>query len=1076
MSNSRSRLARCPANCGSAGQERRGLALAWIGMPPVEERPIALSEPQREVASREQGKLLVVGVAGSGRTEALAARLARLAEAGEGALALTGSRTSALGLRTRAEGRVSGAFEEIVVLSHREAAMRLLHEHAAEAGLNPFLEQLSAAERLALLLDRLDDLPLRRHEIRGNAAGLLARLIARIDALKAAGVQTEQFRAWSDELTAEAGDGAARDSAEREREFADLYELHDAILTEAGAIDEGSALLELTRLLGERPGLADAVADRFPHLLVDELEDACPAERSLIDRLAREAGSVILASDDDQARARCGGAAGWARAAFGDALAELALEGAHRYGGELLDAAHAVIAPAESHGEQPRRALGPETEVAFWRCANERAEAQAVARAIESALAAGELDIERTCVAVPESGGYSRTIAGALEERRVPHRITGGGAFYLRPEVRDVIAWLRLLADPTDAAAAVRALSRPPVELRAVDLARCTTIARRRKLDMVSALEASLESPQIPPEARDRIRRFLGLHGAAAKAMGELPTDVFVRRLIERVGFRRQRLFAAHPEAVERLRNLSRLGELAAVWTRREPGGSAREFVRYLVAVSEAGVSPEDEAAMQTAGAIRVIPFGELKGLEFDRIFVVGLDAATVPGPVPPGAAQVPLALGGPTSGHEEAQRRLLYMAMTRARAGLVLTRAEGGEDGDLRPSPFYEEARAVLDAREEEHGEELYGPAEGLHATYRMIQDEVLEEAWRAGGSLNEPRLDTYIDVNRAVARFLELLKLSALIQRPGEEPTAEALAAINDLVGQGASEGQRESLSSSALDDYLVEADGERRRRGELVAARDEPSLEAFLPRRGDGLALSATDIDLYRTCPLKYKFARVFGIPQEPTINQRFGIVIHQVLERFHGQDPESGPNSLNRLMTLFAAAWRRAGFGDSDDELQYRERAIEALRRYHARESTSGSSPRWVERKFDFQVGPHHLRGRVDRVDELPEGGYELIDYKTGDPKPKRELESDVQLAIYRLAAREAWRLDGAAGSYWYVLADEKVAVGASADDLERVEGTVLEVGEGILSQDFEPRPSPEICSWCDFRLICPASEA
>ena len=154
-----------------------------------------------------------------------------------------------------------------------------------------------------------------------------------------------------------------------------------------------------------------------------------------------------------------------------------------------------------------------------------------------------------------------------------------------------MIAWLRLLADPTDAAAAVRALSRPPVELRSVDLARCTTIARRRKLDMVSALEASLESPQIPPEARDRIREFLQLHRAAARAMGEMRADVFVRRLIERIGFRRHRLFAAHPEAAERLRNLSRLGELAGAWTRREPGGSNRDFVRYLVAVSEAGVS-----------------------------------------------------------------------------------------------------------------------------------------------------------------------------------------------------------------------------------------------------------------------------------------------------------------------------------------------------------------------------------------------------------------------------------------------------------------------------------------------------
>jgi DNA helicase-2/ATP-dependent DNA helicase PcrA len=595
---------------------------------------------------------------------------------------------------------------------------------------------------------------------------------------------------------------------------------------------------------------------------------------------------------------------------------------------------------------------------------------------------------------------------------------------------------------------------------------------------MVSALEASLESPQIPPEARDRVRGFLNLYAAAARAMGQLSADVFVRRLIERVGFRRQRLFAASPEAAERLRNLSRLGEVAAAWARREPGGSNRDFVRYLVAVSEAGVSPEDEPDAPPAEAVRVAPLSALKGLEFDHVYLAGMQAAAMPGPVPASAPDVPMALGGGGPSHADQQRRLMYTAMTRASSRLVMARPESTEDGAVRASPYYEDALAVLGGTEQEHGEELYGPAEGLHATYRMIQDEVLEEAWRAGGQLNEPRLDTAMDVDRAVVRFLELLKLAALIQRPGDESVADSLRNVNDVLAQAISAAQRQSLSDSGLDGYLADEESESARRRDLIKARDEPSLEAFLPKRGQGLALSATDINLYKTCPLKYKFARVFGIPQEQTINQRFGIVIHQVLERYHGQEPSGGEaGGLDRLIALFSAAWRRSGFGESDDDLQYRERGIEALRLYHAREEARGSNPRWVERKFDFQVGPHHLRGRVDRVDELPDGRFELIDYKTGDPRPQRELETDIQLAIYRLAAREAWRLDSTSmGSYWYVLADEKVAVGGSPDDLERVEGTVLEVGEGIMGQDFEPRPSPEICSWCDFRLICPASEA
>jgi DNA helicase-2/ATP-dependent DNA helicase PcrA len=1041
-----------------------------------------LDEAQQRVLDHEEGPLLVLGVAGSGRTEALSRRLAALAAAGKRALVLTCSQATATRIRARAEETVEAPFEELEVHTHQGTAARLLREHAAEAGLDPFVESLTGAERLAMLLERVDELPLRRHEIRGNAAGLLARIVDRIDALKSAGVTAERFRDWAEGLERDAEADAGRDAAAREREFAQIYELHDSMLRAAGAIDGGEGVLELTRLLGERPGLAAAIADRFPHLIVDELEDACPAERSLVAALARGARTAVVSCDDDQSRAPCGGGAAWARETFDGP--EVVLDTAQRYGGDLLDAAHAVVAPAERNTEVTRRAGGPATRIRFWRSANERAEAQAVARDIEAALAAGEVAIQEICVAVPRGGGRARAIAAALEERRVPHRLTGPGAFFQRPEIRDVIAWLRLLADPTDTAAAVRALSRPPVELRSVDLARCTTIARRRKLDMVSALEASLESPQIPPEARDRIRNFLGLHAAAARAMGEMRADVFVRRLIERIGFRRHRLFAAHPEAAERLRNLSRLGELAATWTRREPGGSNRDFVRYLAAVSEAGVSPADEPVEPIAGAIRVMPLDTLKGLEFARVYVVGLHAGAVPGTAPAGPPAVPPALSGAGPSHEGEQRRLLYTAMTRAHQELVMSRSETTEEGETRPSPFYEEARAVLDASEQDHGEELFGPAEGLQATYRMIQDEVLEEAWRAGGKLREPRLDTYMDVTTAVGRFLELVKLAGLIQRPGEEPVTEALPAINELLEQAISPEQRQALTDSGLDAYLLDEEGAAKRRKELIAARDEPSLEAFLPRRGEGLALSATDIELYRTCPLKYKFARVFGIPQETTINQRFGIVIHQVLERYHASTAattestagEAEAGSLERLMALFAAAWRRAGFGESDDELQFRERATEALRRYHARESSSGSSPRWLERKFDFRIGPHHLRGRVDRVDELPSGEYELIDYKTGDPKPQRALEGDVQLAIYRLAAREAWKLERAAGSYWYVLADEKVAVGGSPDDLERVEGVVLEVGEGILGQDFEPRPSPEICSWCDFRLICPASEA
>ncbi len=117
------------------------------------------------------------------------------------------------------------------------------------------------------------------------------------------------------------------------------------------------------------------------------------------------------------------------------------------------------------------------------------------------------------------------------------------------------------------------------------------------------------------------------------------------------------------------------------------------------------------------------------------------------------------------------------------------------------------------------------------------------------------------------------------------------------------------------------------------------------------------------------------------------------------------------------------------------------------------------PVWLEKKFDFKVGEHHVRGRVDRVDRLPDGDYELIDYKTGERKTEAELESDLQLALYRLAAREAWDIEASTGSYYYVLDADKVAAPTKPDDAERVERTVLAGRRGHPRPGLRAPPLP-----------------
>jgi DNA helicase-2/ATP-dependent DNA helicase PcrA len=969
-------------------------------------------------AAHADGPLLVLGAAGTGKSELLARRLADLAAAGtppERVLVIGARRATARRLRAHCEALLDRPYEELWVGCWDEIGERLLREHAEAAGLDPFFDVLGRAERLAVLLDRFDTLPLRRHEIRGNPAGLLARLLGRIDGLKAERVGPTTLAELAGRQAEEAGDEADRETARRELEFAELYTAHDRILAESGSLDRGDVFLALDCLLVERPDVRATLAARFEQVMVDELEESTPAQRALLEGLAADNPNQLFALEADSAGEGDPSLTAWYR--------------------DLHPAGDAVV--LERRFREPK--------LRFWKCANERAQAQATAREVEHLLAGGA-PADRIAVLLAEPAREGGAVAAAMEERGIPFHLAGPTALFQRAEVRDAIAWLRVLADPDDSPAAARALTRPPVELRPGDLARLTTIARRRKLDMVAGCEAALDSPQFQPEARERIQTFLKLYGTAAAVMEERRADVFVRRLIEAVGLRRQRLFAAQPEVAERLLGLSRLAELATAWTRREPHGSTRGFVAYLSAVAEAGVEPTGGEEPPAPGAVVGLALEAVKGLGFDHVFALGLEA-------------------------EADWSRLGWPARTE----LVLSRLDGGESA---PSRAYAAALAASpDAVEEEHEEELFGPAEGLHATYRTLREQVLEASWRAGRELSEPRLDTAIDVNRAIARYLELLKLAALAQRPGEEPTAEAIEAVNGLLRQVATPEQQAELDASSLDAYLLDSESERGRRLQLIAAREEPSLEAFLPRRGDGrLSLSASDLTLYLTCPLKYKFARVFGIPQEPTINQRFGILMHNVLERFHKEEMAGEADGLRTLNRLFEGGWRRTGFGSSDDELQYRDRGREALRLYWERERVTESEPVWLERKFDFKVADHHVRGRVDRVDRLPDGDYELIDYKTGERKTEEDLDSDLQLALYRMAAREAWEIDAAYASYDYVLDAEKVPAPTRPDDAERVERTVVTVGEGVLSQDFEPRPSPSVCSWCDYRLICPAAES
>jgi DNA helicase II / ATP-dependent DNA helicase PcrA len=1013
---------------------------------------------QREAVTHRGGPLLVLGAAGSGKTRVIGERFLWLVDQGiepERVAVIAPSAGRATLLRERIESALARGYEQLFVLTPVELAGLILS--GAEGG-DPLESVLGSGDRLAMLVQRIDELSLQHHDFGGNVNALLGGFVRRIDRCKAELIGPDEYWEWAARL-----EGGDQSEAGLEREFAEVYRTHERMLAETRARDGGDLIRGAIRLAREQPGLAH----RFEQILIDDAHELDLAPVTLARALAGE--GLTTAGDPNAALRRFRGAGEERiRSLDGPGVLVVRLSSSLRCPERILRGASAVletdVAPARAGGE-----------VEFWRCANDRAQARSVAADIEQLIGRQGVEPGKIAVIVPEVAREGQALGVALEERAVPHRLIGEAAFFQRAEIRDVLAWLRLLANPSDAGAVVRALARPPIELRSVDIARCTQIARRRKLDMVSALAAALESPQVPPEARERIRVFLKLYRASAAAIDTTRPDLYVHRLIDRLGVRRQQLFAAHADVVERLRALAEFGELASAHVRRSPQATPREFARSVAAVADFGLREQEEPVPSGAAVVQVLTGDAAGGLEADYVYVVGL-TARVGGPAQQAIPDALLAEELPPDDEENRGRLLrqsMYVALTRARERVVLAYPRASDrGGELHPSPLAEDVLAAVAGDWVDKEEELFGPAETLHSTYRLLRDELLEGTMRAGGRLGELRFDTDLDVTHAVVRYLELLKLAALIARPDGQSVGESLRDVNSRILQAVTSEQREVFTSSALDEYLLDAERGARARAQAVAARDEPSLEPFLPKRGAGVVLSASDIDTYRTCPLKYKFARVFRIPQEPTLHQRFGILVHQVLERFHAHDA----GTLVELLGLLEAGWRRGGFGDSEEERQLRGKAAGALTRYHERFQSERAKPVWFERQFTFKLGPHVLRGRVDRVDLLPGGEYELIDYKTGRPKSAAALADDVQLSLYAVGAREAWRLDASRQAYYYLLDDEKVAVPSDEGDrAEWVCDVATEVAEGILSQGFEPTPSFAACSLCDYRLVCPAAE-
>jgi RecB family exonuclease len=234
---------------------------------------------------------------------------------------------------------------------------------------------------------------------------------------------------------------------------------------------------------------------------------------------------------------------------------------------------------------------------------------------------------------------------------------------------------------------------------------------------------------------------------------------------------------------------------------------------------------------------------------------------------------------------------------------------------------------------------------------------------------------------------------------------------------------------------------------------------------------MRLSYSSINTYETCPAKYRFQYEDHLPAPPSPALSFGDSLHRALHRFHSRPVPVAP-SLAELHEILDAVWVGEGFSDVSEERTYLEHGHGVLAQYHRDNADRYRIPAALEFRFTIDVEGVEVSGVIDRMDRIPGGGYEIIDYKTNRRLPPRSrIDRDLQLSVYHLAAREVWGIEPERLTLYFLLPAQRMSTTRSDADVDELRRRIVTAAERIEAGRFEPRQNP-LCDWCEHQVRCP----
>ena len=1021
-----------------------------------------LNKQQIEAIQHGKGPLLIIAGAGTGKTTVVTERVKwliskELAKSSE-ILALTFTNKAAREMEERVDIAMPYGYTDMWISTFHSFCDRVLRDEAIQIGLDPGYYLLTQAETTQFLIKNLFKFELNYFRPLGNPTKFVSGMLQHFSRLKDEDMTPNEYIRWVKTKNTNQKSKNNQDEIEKYHELAKAYQTYEGLKVKEGVMDFGDLISNTLKLFRTRSNVLREYQKKFKHILVDEFQDTNYAQYALLKVLAPSGKkpNLTVVGDDSQSIYKFRGAAVSNILQFMEEYKEakqVVLTKNYRSTQMILNHAYRLIKHNDPDTLEVKLGISKdlkkmrrvkEIPIEFIWVDRVENEAEAVVKEIKrlttekDSLRSSSSEVEAstesrssrqartgTSLVTPKydfkdfailvrANSHADAFIRALSRAGIPYQFLGPGQLFRQAEVKDLIAYLKILYNFEDNVALYRVLSMDHFDISPRDLAAINNFARRLNMSLFEVCEEIQESfsssdPPAGGESGSSLKRFsTSPRQAGLRSNSNISnkTREIVTRIVEMVhrhlklltketagqilyyfledsGLLKKLTEYKLPIDERKAQNISKFFDRLKTYEVDHEEATVTAVVDWINLSMQLGESPlAGDIDWTEENRVNILTIHSAKGLEFPVVFLVNLVSARFPTRQRREQISIPEELIKeilPTGDfHEQEERRLFYVGMTRARDRLFLTAANYYGEGkrEKKISPFVSEA---------------LGEREIKKLVIKKLREEETEQ-------------------------------LSILDWK--KSPEEQQLTISNQ---------------QSAIN-YL-----------------------------------SFSQINTFNTCPLQYRYRYIQRIPAPPSAAQSFGISVHNALNKFYQQICKGEKPSKEDLLKTLKSVWIPLGYSSKAHEKKMKKEAKRMLENFY-KQIDWKIIPKSLEQLFAIKIIPQlKVGGRIDRVDEI-DGKLEVIDYKTGKVMEQKDVDKSLQMTVYALAAVDQGiygrKPEDLLLTFYFLNTGEKISTKRTRKQLQEAKKELIEKAKEIGKSKFEPTPG-RLCNFCDYKLICEA---